>query len=494
MVTKKLQKKNILLIGAGLSLLLCILFITFRIQSTPLPVPINTTDTPASVEPPGITEEDVMETVRENLPGTEVAATDGSWQSYTTSDGLPHNEISTVEIDELGRIWVAGRGLSSFDGRSWTTYPGPAQVIYDIAIGSNGHIWCATPRGLLEFDGNNWSQHLRAGSPVDNWVEVVEIDPTGRIWVGFNSSDGGGVGLFEGETWTLYGTAAGLVGNHIKAITSDQMGNVWVGYGPYSQGASRFNGESWLTYTTIDGLAHNWVNDIVVDQKGAVWFATGSGVSHFSNAIWTTYNRTNGFSADLATSIALGPAGQVWVGAFDGQAEGVAISSGVRVLAGERWRSYNKTVGLAGNGVGDIAFATDGQIWLATSAGVSRFRPAAPQSSTPAVATSVIPPSDEPLSIFDIPLPDDAQAIDYQATAQQMSYTTDSSLDRLVTLYRRRLPERGWQEDTVVALIISDFASLRFTNGSASLALTLSKIAGNRTEATIDGNGLLWER
>ena len=474
-------------------LLICVLFNRFNIQSTPAPVPVDTAETSASVEISGLTEGEVIEAVRENLPPTEVASAGGSWQSYTTRDGLPHNEISTVEIDEAGQIWVAGRGLSSFDGQAWTTHPGPEQIIYDIAIGDNGHIWCATPSGLFEFDRQNWSHHPRDDRGVDNWVEVVAIDPNGRVWAGFNSDDGGGVGLFDGERWTLYDKSDGLVGNHVRAMTIDPMENVWVGYGSDGQGASRFNGESWLTYTTIDGLAHNWVNDIVVDQTGAVWFATGSGVSRFSGAIWTTYNRNSGFSADLANSIAIGPAGQVWVGAFDGKAEGLAISSGVRMFAGQRWISYNKSVGLAGNGVSDVAFAADGQVWLATSEGVSRFRPETQQSSPPAAATSVIAQSDEPLSIFDLPLPDDAQAVDYQAVSQQMSYTTDSPVDRLVTLYRRRLPERGWQEDPIVAVIISDFASLRFTNGSTTLALTFSKVEGARTEITVKGSGLLWE-
>lgn len=271
---------------------------------------------------------------------------------------------------------------------------------------------------------------------------------------------------------------------------------------------SEFDGESWTTYTTADGLVHNWVNAIAIDAAGRKWFGAGAGLSRFSGESWATYERANGLAADMVTSIAINPAGQVWVGAFNGQAESVTVASGVRVFDGQGWTIYNESVGLGGDGISDIAFDATGQVWLATSGGVSRFTPelfsAAPEATTVAEATvqptpiltqtGPTPARDNTLNIYDLPLPDDAQALEYKSYLEQMSYSTPASIEQLITFYRRRLPEQGWQEEASATVITSNFASLRFAHAPATLSLTLSNVGGGERRVTLDAAGLSWEQ
>ncbi len=50
--------------------------------------------------------------------------TAGVWELYDISTGLPSNQISDIELDISGNLWVAfsGNGVGKFSGNSWTFY------------------------------------------------------------------------------------------------------------------------------------------------------------------------------------------------------------------------------------------------------------------------------------------------------------------------------------------------------------------------------------
>ncbi|MBI1881922.1 MAG: hypothetical protein HYR94_27420 [Chloroflexi bacterium] len=95
-----------------------------------------------------------------------------------------------------------------------------------------------------------------------------------------------------------------------------------------------------------------------------------------------------------------------------------------------------------------------------------------------------------PAGMPDLPTPTDAQNVNYDAESGEMNFTSPSKIDQLVEFYRQELPAQGWQEDEESAFIQEDaFASLEFTQGEASLSLSIFQL-GEETDVTISLSGL----
>ena len=96
--------------------------------------------------------------------GGGVAKLDGdTWTVYDEEDGLVCNYISELSFDKNGVLWIGTlHGISSFDGKSWTTYTtensGLANNnIISITIDKDNVKWFGTINsGVSTFDGTVW--------------------------------------------------------------------------------------------------------------------------------------------------------------------------------------------------------------------------------------------------------------------------------------------------------------------------------------------------
>src|ERR1041384_6022284 len=78
-------------------------------------------------------------------------------KSYTTADGLAHNNVSRIVRDSRGFLWFCTfEGLSRFDGYGFTSYGVahglPSQVVNDLLETREGQYWVATDAGLCHFN------------------------------------------------------------------------------------------------------------------------------------------------------------------------------------------------------------------------------------------------------------------------------------------------------------------------------------------------------
>jgi ligand-binding sensor domain-containing protein len=71
----------------------------------------------------------------------------------------------------------------------------------------------------------NWTAYTTKDGLVNNHVQTVAIDASGKVWVGTR----GGVSVLDGEEWTSYTTRDGMISNNIKFILCDKVGNVYLG-------------------------------------------------------------------------------------------------------------------------------------------------------------------------------------------------------------------------------------------------------------------------
>ncbi len=289
---------------------------------------------------------------------------------YTFIDGLVSNDIFSIVIDSDGNKWFGtNRGVSKFDGTSWTNYTATnsglvSNHVRSIAIDVEGNKWFGTNNGVSVFDGTSWTNYTTINSGLSsNQIFSIAVDGEGNKWFGTYE----GVSMFDGTSWTSYTTTnSGLVSNSVISIAIDLEGNKWF-VGDYG-GVSMFDGTSWTTYTTINsGLSSNYITDIVVDKEGAMWFCGGyyGGVSQFDGTTWITYNSSNsGLYSNSIYNVAIDKEGNKWFG----------TTEGVLKFDGNSWLTYSTAnLGLVSNFIGSIAIDVEGNKWFGTGAGVSKF-------------------------------------------------------------------------------------------------------------------------
>src|SRR6516165_6979178 len=81
-------------------------------------------------------------------------------RSYTTAEGLAHNQVNRIYRDSHNFLWVCtDDGLSRFDGRRFVNYTVanglPHSHVDDIIETRNGEYWVATDGGLARFRPNS---------------------------------------------------------------------------------------------------------------------------------------------------------------------------------------------------------------------------------------------------------------------------------------------------------------------------------------------------
>src|SRR5215471_1131230 len=129
-------------------------------------------------------------------------------KTYTTADGLAHNEVNRIVCDSRGFLWFCTReGLSRFDGYGFTTYgleDGlPSAIINDLLVTREGAYWVATAGGLCRFnpvpraqsrnngaaDGNHAADLMFKRCSTDQDAESKYVlsllqDRAGVVWCG----------------------------------------------------------------------------------------------------------------------------------------------------------------------------------------------------------------------------------------------------------------------------------------------------------------------
>lgn len=110
------------------------------------------------------------------------------WTNYTTADGLISDTISSICQDKDGNIWFGSnnKGVSKFDGSTWTSYNFTVATINDIKCDSNGNLWFAVlDEGVYKLDksGNLLNYTTENSSLIGNKVhEIIQDKDSHDLW------------------------------------------------------------------------------------------------------------------------------------------------------------------------------------------------------------------------------------------------------------------------------------------------------------------------
>ena len=260
--------------------------------------------------------------------------------TFTQVEGLPSNQIRSIQEDADGAIWVGtGHGVARIDGDRVTAFPiaidapataagpldngilwfgagfhhgaqhrsgdgvayvplpppppGGSPGVTAITHGKDGSLWIASYGAVYRHDADSGFSELDGLAPGlmsggELHIRSILADSRGTLWIGNN---GLGVLRFDGATTTDFTRDMGLMApggvrdggpspqgtlEHVFAIEEDQAGDIW--FGDRDTGVWRYDGQAVHHYGVAEGLPTNSVWDIHTDRDGNVLVALDGGV------------------------------------------------------------------------------------------------------------------------------------------------------------------------------------------------------------------------
>ncbi|MBI2924385.1 MAG: response regulator [Verrucomicrobia bacterium] len=207
----------------------------------------------------------------------------GRFALLATQEGIAGNgDVSSVKAAPNGDLWIGteSHGVARYDGKTWqsfTTSQGlPNSPIRTVQPDAIGNVWFGTEgAGAIRFDGQQFHRYTTADGLADDIVDSLLPTPEGIVWFGTWS----GLSRFDGTTYTNFTKARDrLADNSVLGILRDREGVLWFGG---SAGVTRYDGNVWSTLSAPDGVGGNlaWLN--LQDNDGAFWIGTESGLTRY---------------------------------------------------------------------------------------------------------------------------------------------------------------------------------------------------------------------
>ena len=305
-------------------------------------------------------------------------------QSHISSDFLLY-----VMEDRAGGIWVSSEysGLSRISVLNEGTsriYP-ESRELFDrsntirmLTKMPDGDIWVGTRKGgLYTFDSDLHSK--MSNQYFHSNIYAIAEDNQGEMWVGTR-----GNGLKIGDSWyrNEVSDPASLSDNNVFSLYRDRKDRMWIG---------TFGGGLELAEPTADGkykfrhflqqkFGLRMVRVIEEDDNGMIWVGTSEGVCIFhpdsliaDSDDYHLFNYTNGtFCSNEIRCIYRDTKGRMWVGTSGSGLNLCEPEDNYRSL---KYEHYGTSEGLVNDVIQSILGDNNGNLWVATEYGISKFNP-----------------------------------------------------------------------------------------------------------------------
>jgi ligand-binding sensor domain-containing protein len=322
----------------------------------------------------------------------------GAYRKYTAAEGLPANDIAALAQSMDGKLWAGARNgyAAFFDGGRWQLHPElVGETITAMAAAPDGSLWFGTNRGMVRYDGRNWSAYIAQNGLSGGEVNALLVDRAGRVWAAMT----GGLASFEQGGWHAY---AFPTGTRFTSLAQTTDGSLWAGsegrlyrssgagwqeidfrqdpdharVGRIAALAAAPGGALWLSTPgyLVEYDGQNWtafrsgedqpLASLAVDPNGGLWAGgTATGLLHIAGNDWRGYRSADGLGSNFILSLAVGPGGDVWAG----------TNQGAFHHTDQAWQLFSSANGLADDPVLAVATAPDGSTWFGTQSGAARY-------------------------------------------------------------------------------------------------------------------------
>ncbi len=154
-------------------------------------------------------------------------------------------------------------------------------------------------------------------------------------------------------------------GSHVASLAVDGRGSLWVGmedWAVWNRTVDNRGEQRWRQFTVKDGLGDNNAYAVAGDQQGRVWIGhRNHGVSVWNGQSWKNYGALEGPLGERVFDIAVCPTdGDVWI----------ASSGGLSRYSenNDSWSYFSRADGMVADQISAIAFDASGNIYCGTQA------------------------------------------------------------------------------------------------------------------------------
>lgn len=317
------------------------------------------------------------------------------FRHYDIFSGLGQSQVSDIEQDRYGYIWLStrGGGLSRFDGLHFTTYRKednlPANNILSLEIDAKGLMYIGTPFGLSTYDGKN-TRPVRSPNREPFTVSSVIGDQKGNVYAICNASQIGKivndsliflkkngavrpsffsdmsgtpnkrlmVSTFNGEIFEVtpkglqsrFHTPDGLV---LRSILFDSKDSLWLGT---EKGIFRAPADKpFIELPDLQFISKELAHEMTETSDGSIWMGLATGALRYHKGIIQQFGAQNGFTGFMVKGMLEDREGNLWF-TTDGD--------GVYKFTNPAFTSLNTASGLSSNTISCFALTPDGRLWI----------------------------------------------------------------------------------------------------------------------------------
>jgi len=280
--------------------------------------------------------------------------------TYTTANGLLHNQINDVHVTQAGMVAVSSpRGVSVWDGNTWTNYDQDdvpissiIWIVREVYMAENGTIYAGNNDGLFVFDGTEWKNYSTEAGLTNDEVWGLIGDSAGNIYCGTQI---GGIYRFDGNQFIRISNYSNP---NAYDIDVDAQGNLYVAHFHLYI----YNGEDWTVhYSHRNGIVQGTIMDVFALAPDKIIVGSYDGLSVYNGTTWTTWTTEDGLISNGVTCVFMTDDGKLYAG----------TGSGLAYYDGTGWHNFVSPDWNGKNKINSIFVDSHGKVYMATDVGLT---------------------------------------------------------------------------------------------------------------------------